>query len=510
MELKIKKTTEQRKLSDYATVSRNIFIAGLGVLFQRFSKFFIVMLQVKYLGLESYGLFVICLSYILILSTLQTMGLRCLVKYCVQFRLSQQAGPLWAIYWASVVIPVFAGIIVSSATITVTFFLDIATTTSQTFIFFLFFLPFIGAADVPLFMTTSFETNFYVSSGRDIVSPIIEIVLLCTFLFFDFIPSSVYIVICIYVTAKIPLYIIATYSFSKLCSSENISCYKGFRKNVQLLHIHIHEVKQAVKYCFPLLGGNIFVRANSLIDVLLLGTLTSNTLTGIYQLAKSLANIIASVSSITLNMLASITSKHYQTKNYAAIHSVYLHSIKLSILIGLPALAVFVSFPEVILSIFNEQAILASFSMQVLLLGQGFLLLACGFNIILSMTDKAYLYTLNSSLESVLNIGFCYFFIQWWDINGAALATTMSLLIVNMLRTGQVYYFYKIHFCCYFTFATILLWFFTVSLLFLIKATFAINLITALCLTVVCYVFMWAISWFFIMSKEEKQKIITF
>lgn len=487
-----------------------MLITGLGILFQRFSKFFIVILQIKYLGLESYGLFIICLSYILILSTLQIMGFRCLVRHCVQFRLAQQAGPLWAIYWASVVIPILAGIVVSGITIAITFSLDITAATAQTFIFFLLFLPFIGAADVPLFMTTSFETNFYVSFGRDIVSPIIEIVLIGTFLFFNFIPGSVYVVICIHALAKIPLYVIGTYSFSKLCFRENIPCYQGFRENWRLLYIHAQEVKEAVKYCIPLLGGNIFIRANELIDILLLGILTSNTLTGIYQLAKSLAYILASVSSITLNMLASITSKHYPTKNYRAIHSVYLHSIKLSMLIGLPALAIFLSFSELMLSVFNEKAILASFAMQVLVFGQGFLLFTCGFNIILSMTDKAYLYALNSWLESILNVTLCYFFIQWWGINGAALATTISLLIVNMLRTAQVYYFYKIHFCCYFVFAMIALWSFTVGVLFLVKDAFAINLITALCLTVVCYVFVWAISWCLIMSKEEKQKMITF
>ena len=496
--------------SDYATISRNIFITGLGILFQRFSKFLIVILQIKYLGLEAYGLFVLCLSYILILGTLQTMGLRCLVKYGVQFRLAKQSGLLWAIYWASIVVPIFTGTIISGIAITITFFLDITATTAQTFIFFLFFLPFVGSADVPLFMTTSFETNFYISCGRDILSPIIEIVLLFTFLFFDFVPSSVHVVICIYVAAKVPLYVLATYFFSKLCSRENISSYHGFLENMRLLRTHAQEVKNAVVYCIPLLGGNIFVRANDLVDVLLLGMLTNNTLTGIYQLAKSLSNIIASVSSMTLNMLASITSKHYQTKNYMAIQLVYLHSAKLSLFIGLPALAIFISFPEQILSVFNKDAVLASFALQLLLIGQGSSLLARGFNIILSMTDKAYLHALNSSLGAIINVTLCYFFIQMWSLNGAALATTISLLIVNLLRTVQVFYFYKIHFFCRFTFAVTILCLFTTIMLHLVKNSFSINIIMTFGLTIVCYMFMWGISWYLIMDTEEKQKIMTF
>ncbi|BBM81693.1 oligosaccharide flippase family protein [Candidatus Uabimicrobium amorphum] len=500
---------KQKKHNDLATVSRNIFITGIGILFQRFSKFFIIILQIKYLGLESYGLFVLCLSYILILSTLQTMGLRCLVKYCVEFRMAKQAEALWAMYWTSIVVPVLAGTIVSAIAAIVVLFLNLSLTTTYVFMFFLLFLPLIGSADLSLFMTTSFETNFYISFGRDIVSPIIEIVLLCIFLFFPIVPSSIYVVICTYATSRIALYFIAAYSFSKLCSLNDIPSYAGY-KNIRLLHAHAREVKNAVTYCIPFLGGNIFVQANDLIDVLLLGMFTNNTLTGIYRLSKSLANIIGSVNAITLNMLPSITSKHYQTKNYAAIHTVYLHSIKLSMLLGFPALAVFISFPELILKIFNEEAMQASVSMQILLLGQGFFLLTCGFNLILSMTDKAYLHAFNSACGAVINVILGYFFIHLWNINGAALATICTLFFVNILRALQVYYFYKIHFFHRFTLVMIVLLFSTITMLFFAKNTFAVGIIIAIFLGALCYLFIWSICWFFVLSKKEKQHIISF
>ncbi|WP_372369479.1 polysaccharide biosynthesis C-terminal domain-containing protein [Candidatus Uabimicrobium sp. HlEnr_7] len=496
------------KKDDFSIIGRGALIATLGILLQRISKFVIVMLQIKYLGLKQYGLFVICLSYILILGMIQSIGLRGLVKFCVQHRISKNSGSLWAIFLSSIFLPIITGTVISILSYIVISFLQLDLHTHQIFLCFLLLFPLFGSAEIPLLLTTSFETNAYLSLGRDIISPIVEIIGLAIVVLFD-IPGGIFAIICIFAFRKFVMYTVAVYAFTTLCRLENIATHNLF-DSLRIIRCHIKEIKEAVLYCLPLLYGNVFLKASQLLDVIILGAIVSNETTGAYQIAVYLANLVASAGAITLSMFSSIVSKHYQKRDLAAINIAYIHSIKLSVLLGFPAAIILFSFSENILSIFSTQAHIASFALKLLILGKSFHLLTGGVGMMLSMTDKAYLHTYNSFAASLIHILCCYIFIPWWSIDGAAFATIISLIFINILRVIQVYHFYNIHFVCQVTMYIVMLSFISIVITSSVKGFFTINIITIALFAISNYLFIWGACWYCIFDNEEKKNITKF
>ncbi len=68
-----------------------------------------------------------------------------------------------------------------------------------------------------------------------------------------------------------------------------------------------------------------------------------------------------------------------------------------------------------------------------------------GVGFTLSMTGKQYLEMYNSIAMVLINIVLNYFLIPEYGAMGAAIATSISIIAINLVRLAEVYIFYKIH-----------------------------------------------------------------
>lgn len=193
---------------------------------------------------------------------------------------------------------------------------------------------------------------------------------------------------------------------------------------------------------FPILLSAAFLSISSWTDIFMLGTMATKTEVGIYSAAYKLATITLLVI-LTVNIvIAPKIAELYDKNKIDKLEREVRNANRLMTTLTIPIVFFLILFDKFLLGLFGTEFIDGEFALFILSLG--FLVNAlCGtVTHILNMTNYQSILRNLMLAMAIINIGLNYVLIPIYGINGAAIASLISQLFINMLAV----YYVKKHF----------------------------------------------------------------
>ena len=203
--------------------------------------------------------------------------------------------------------------------------------------------------------------------------------------------------------------------------------------------------KEIFLYSLPMFMSvflNIFL---SRTDVLMLGYFGSTADVGIYSIAAKLSQIVFIIASSFYAIFSPLASELFAKNDRKNLKMMFSQATRISIILTIPIFIALLLGGRLLLSIFGES--FSEGSEVLMILGLAFLINSIlGFaGQLLGMSGRSKLALFNSLSGAGLNITLNWYFIPIWGMAGAAWATMISTVLVNVLRVSELYYLEKMH-----------------------------------------------------------------
>ena len=175
------------------------------------------------------------------------------------------------------------------------------------------------------------------------------------------------------------------------------------------------------------------------IDIIILSIYEGFDQIAYYSVSVKLA-MLTTLALMSVNIvIAPRIAEIYENQNMQKLQKLIKHSTRIIFLISICLLSVLFFFSEEILGLFGQGYVIANNALLFLLAAQFFNALSGPGAIYLNMTGRQK--TLNKILVSalIINISLNFYLIPTQGINGAAIATLVSLIIWNTIATVLIY-----------------------------------------------------------------------
>ncbi len=200
------------------------------------------------------------------------------------------------------------------------------------------------------------------------------------------------------------------------------------RDNVQPTNVDEKATRIWLRSAYPLLILNSALMVNEQISVILLGSLVSQEQAGIFDIARKLAALVAfGIVAINMPLAPTIAALHLQ-QDFEKLQRVITKSVQSAIAIALPAALGLIFFGNWILGIFGEAFQAGYAALIVLCLGH---LVTVGMGsvaLLLNMTGYERDAAQGAVMAAMLNTMLSVVFIPLWGIEGAAVASVLSVV----------------------------------------------------------------------------------
>jgi len=209
----------------------------------------------------------------------------------------------------------------------------------------------------------------------------------------------------------------------------------------------IEELKysEILKVSIPLMFAQSVQFIMAWTDKLMLGNMMGSEEVGIYFTAFKLS-MFASIALMAINSIASPKfAELYGKKDFDGLKKVAHQSSKMIFLATLPLVLVFFAFPEFLLGLFGEEFKVGVKAFVFLSFGKLISSFSGSVGNILQMTGKQVIFMNVLFVGAIVNVLLNFFLIPKFGINGAALASMISLSMWNLIMV----YFVKREFGFY-------------------------------------------------------------
>ncbi|MBU1642565.1 flippase [bacterium] len=237
-------------------------------------------------------------------------------------------------------------------------------------------------------------------------------------------------VIIVFVSAVFVTWLLSQYRVAKLFRSE--SSAQG------------RPLLSMLKVAFPMMVSSSLMLVMGWTDTIMIGMFMDEGSVGIYGVALKVATI-TSITLMAINSMAAPKFAEFYSKNdMNSLQHVVTHSSRLIFWTSLPILIVSIVFPQQLLGIFGEEFKSASWALIILSIGQFVNAVSGSVGYILQMTGKEKVFQYIILASMVLNITFNYWLIPLYGIEGAALASAISLVVWNFYSVVYINYSIKL------------------------------------------------------------------
>jgi len=200
-----------------------------------------------------------------------------------------------------------------------------------------------------------------------------------------------------------------------------------------------------IRSAVPLMLLTVLQILNTKLDILMLGSMVGTKETGIYSVANRGAGLITyvlvAVNAALGPAIASLNVSHDRQR----LQRMITKSSRIVLLISLPACVGLIVFGGFFLRIFGQEFVSGRAALSILCLGQLFSAAMGSVNLLLIMTghERDAVITLGGS--TILNAALNLLLIPRWGIEGAAIASTASIVMRNAVAGFFAYRRLQIH-----------------------------------------------------------------
>ncbi|MBW2740322.1 MAG: flippase [Deltaproteobacteria bacterium] len=200
-----------------------------------------------------------------------------------------------------------------------------------------------------------------------------------------------------------------------------------------------YESRAWMRSALPLMlmGGMYIINSNA--DILMLGTMKGSEMAGVYKAATRGAELIAfSLAIINPSLAPIITRLHTSGERQRLQHGI-TRTARMGLLFAFPVAVTLLCFGNWFLMIFGPEFGEGRSALSILSTGQLFNVAAGSVGVILIMTGHETKAAIGVGVSAVANVLLNLMLIPKWGIEGAATATTVSLVLWNIILIRYVW-----------------------------------------------------------------------
>ncbi len=190
---------------------------------------------------------------------------------------------------------------------------------------------------------------------------------------------------------------------------------------------------EILKLSTPMMISSSFLFISSWTDVLMLGAMVSEEDVGIYNVAFKVGSLVLVIIAAVNTVLAPKISAFFEGNNLDGIRKEVHKSTKIISLMSLPFVILIIIFRIPILSLFGEEFIAGEMVLIIISLGMLFNAMSGSVGQILNMTSYQKQFRNFTIISAVINVVLNYFLINKYGIEGAAIASLTSNLMINIM-----------------------------------------------------------------------------
>ncbi len=255
--------------------------------------------------------------------------------------------------------------------------------------------------------------------------------ILCVFIFIQFYENKD-IPIFAYLCSLLIVFILSFYSYENSFKRK-----KNIDKNEVEKRFSYLEM---LKISLPIMGSQLVQFVMAWTDKLMLGNLMASDQVGIYFTAFKLS-MLASLSLMAINSIAGPKfAEMFSKNNISSFKKIVHQSTKIIFWTTIPIVSIFFIFPQKIMSIFGDEFIVGANALIILSSAKLISSFSGSVGNILQMTGNQFTYMIILTLGAIFNVILNYLLIPVYEIEGAAIASLVSMSIWNL---GMVFYIKK-------------------------------------------------------------------
>ena len=167
-------------------------------------------------------------------------------------------------------------------------------------------------------------------------------------------------------------------------------------------------------------------------DILMVGSILDLKAVGVYNAALKLCFLISFSLNATTSVVAPMISRLFSMGKKDQLRRVFRFSRILLASISVPVSIMLFCFGSFFLSFFGKEFISGNIALKILIIGKLVNVIAGPVGFLYTMTGNHFTALKVLSVTAVLNVLLNLFFINFWGINGAAVASSVSLIFWNV------------------------------------------------------------------------------
>jgi len=204
------------------------------------------------------------------------------------------------------------------------------------------------------------------------------------------------------------------------------------------------EYFKLYKLSSSLLITALLVMSMSWIDTIMVGIFLPETEVGVYNIALKISTLLIIILGAVSAIAAPKISESYSTKSKDDLSSIVNYSTSLIFYFTLPVFLILIIFPEQILALFGAEFKAGKLALIILCIGHFINAISGTVSYFMQMTDSQFAFQIIMSVAVLIAITLNYLFIPLYGIEGAAMATAISLIYWNITCVVFIKYKYGI------------------------------------------------------------------
>ncbi|MCH8332255.1 MAG: polysaccharide biosynthesis C-terminal domain-containing protein [Bacteroidetes bacterium] len=172
---------------------------------------------------------------------------------------------------------------------------------------------------------------------------------------------------------------------------------------------------------------------NAKADVLMLGMLSDVDSVGVYSIALRLSEMIAFFLFAFNVIMAPMISEYYSKGQTDKLQGLMRVNARILLFLSIPVIVILILFGPFILSLFGSGFTSGDGALSILVGGQFINIMAGSVGYLLLMTKNERLSVISMGTSTLINIILNAILIPLWNIEGAAIATAVSVIIWNVM-----------------------------------------------------------------------------
>ncbi|NQV78098.1 MAG: flippase [Lutibacter sp.] len=397
----------------------------LGVIITYFIKFLIRIILSRYLGPSEYGLLALGDAVVNIGLTISLFGLTAgATKYIPHYLEKKKLGKVKGIIISIIKITTITSVLL---TIMIIFLSDYISLMIFKNVQFKNILP-IFALVIPFFTLANVFSNIFLAFKKVKYQNILW-VFGRSFTYFIFIiiivlfNKNLKMVVYSYLLSQIIPFLMGIYLLEW-------KTFSIFRSKI----VAIYEYRRLLKFSLPLFISNFFIQLMGWIDSIFLGVLKTSYDVGIYNAILPLVGTITIFLSVLGNMFLPISSELHTKNEFNKITNTYISISRWLFILSAPISMFFFIFPKEIITVVFGASYVQGYMILRILIASYFIKVILGPSsqtLITFNKTKILLYI--NLISMMINLLMNYILIQKYGILGAAIATSISILLREII-----------------------------------------------------------------------------